>query len=38
MLKLARLHYPEDSESMAALKLHAGSQAWWDRTGERHAA
>jgi len=31
VLKLARLHYPEGSESMAALKLHAGSQAWWDR-------
>ena len=30
MLKLARLHYPEDSESMAMIKLHGGSLAWWD--------
>ena len=30
VLKLARLHYPEDSESMAVLKLHGGSLAWWD--------
>ena len=31
MLKLARQHYPEDSESMALIKLHAGRLAWWDR-------
>jgi len=31
MLKLARLHYREDGEAMALLKLHAGSLAWWDR-------
>ena len=31
LLKLARLHYPEDSESMAVIKLHAGRLAWWDR-------
>ena len=31
MLKLARLHHREDSESMAALKLHAASLAWWDQ-------
>ena len=30
VLKLARLHYPEDGESMAVLKLHGGSLAWWD--------
>ena len=31
MLRLAGLHYREDSEAMALLKLHAGSLAWWDR-------
>ena len=30
VLKLARLHYPADSEAMAVLKLHGGSLAWWD--------
>ena len=31
VLKLARLHYQEDSESMAMLKRYAGGLAWWAR-------
>ena len=30
LLKLARRHYPEDSDLLAGIKLMGGSQVWWD--------
>ena len=31
VLNLSRLHYLENSEAMAVIKLNAGRVAWWDR-------
>ena len=31
VLKLARQHYPDDSDLMAETKLTGGIQVWWDR-------
>ena len=35
VLKLTALHYPEDSEVMAEVKLNGGMQVWWSPRAER---
>ena len=35
MLKLAERHYPDDSETMAEVKLNGGMQVWWSPRAER---